>query len=741
MHHQELSFSEYWHILYKRKWFILITFLLFIGMSAGFSYLQEPVFKASSFVRIDQYKSVMNIISDLLRWSPGETMATEVETVQSSIVLGEAAGKLGMIPSGLSDDSPEFHTIVAGLRGKITVERVEQTNMIRIDAVDNTAQGAAKIANTVAEVYREVSNRNKSHNIENAKKFVEEQLDNAQSQLKVSEESLRKFREASGSIPIESETNFAIESIREAEDLDKQLTDIDWKISNAQEKLQIASATSDPEKLYDSSIQNAPSVTAYYNKLVDVRAKINSMLEIYTDSYYEVKDLRAEEKVLKRLLGNSIRAQYEDRLFDLESERARLEARKKQLTYRASAKLRDVPDKDIDYSRITRELKVNEELYNMLSKEAKNTQIKEKMALVSEVTIVSPAIAPKAPVKPNKQFNLIIGALMGILIGIVMAALVETADTSIGAIDDIERLLEVPVLATVPHFSETAKNIIHWGKHKHDDHSQDPHKHSLPTINNPASPEAEAYRHLRTNIQLARLEDSKKVFVVTSSGPQEGKSVTVSNLAVVMSQSGLKTLLISCNLRRPSVCKVFRIKRKPGLTNFFAGEISEDRLIRSFKEIIDKDVNSVNWDMAKKLSGLDNLYIIPAGTLPPNPAEVVDSKKMVDLINRMRDRFDVILIDAPPVLPVADALLLGQKADGVILVYQLGRLPRRALMRTKKLMEGLGIRIVGVTLNDVRPEFQGVTPVYISREYMSATRETIRKKLEAPVGAQDHDDL
>jgi capsular exopolysaccharide synthesis family protein len=201
------------------------------------------------------------------------------------------------------------------------------------------------------------------------------------------------------------------------------------------------------------------------------------------------------------------------------------------------------------------------------------------------------------------------------------------------------------------------------------------------SIKNPKSQAAEAFRTLRTNIQFSSLDEDIRTIVVTSTQPGEGKSTVVSNLAITMAQSGKKILLIDCDLRKPTIHKKLGVDNKDGLTTLLAKE-------KKFDEIV-------------KATDINNFYILTSGPIPPNPAELLGSKKMKGLIEELNGYFDVILFDAPPVLAVTDAQVLATYCNGVVFVAGYGQAEKLAVVRAKELISKVGGKIIGVVINRV----------------------------------------
>lgn len=222
-------------------------------------------------------------------------------------------------------------------------------------------------------------------------------------------------------------------------------------------------------------------------------------------------------------------------------------------------------------------------------------------------------------------------------------------------------------------------------------------KPNLITVRKPMAPIAEAFRTLRTNIQFSSIDKEVQVVCITSSGPGEGKSTVASNLAVVMAESGKKTLLIDCDQRKSRLHKVFRLSNRSGLSDLLLGTVT-------FTEVVQK-------------SGIDNLLVLTAGTKPPNPSELLSSAKMKSFINSLRDKVDFIIIDLPPVLLVTDAQLLANCTDGYILVVSSGEAHRDAAAKAKQLLEKVNGKILGVVLNKLQVSEKGYLGKYYGSYY------------------------
>jgi capsular exopolysaccharide synthesis family protein len=269
-----------------------------------------------------------------------------------------------------------------------------------------------------------------------------------------------------------------------------------------------------------------------------------------------------------------------------------------------------------------------------------------------------------APVSPNVTLNLVLGAVVGLVFGIGIAFFLEYLDTSVKSLEDVERYLQVPVLAVIPK----DVGILH--------------KQSG------ISPDAEAYRILRTNIEFNRKNPEDNAITVVSGGAGEGKSTTLVNLAYICAQGGYTTLMVDADLRRPRLHTFFDISNSVGLTNYLTTELMlEDVILQT---------------------PVDNLYFMPSGVLPADAAGILNSRRMSELVQDVKQRFDLVLVDSPPILGVSDAAVLASEVDLTMIVVQHRKLPRHMLMRVKQSVENVGGHVIGVVLNnvDVRSDSQ-----------------------------------
>lgn len=275
-------------------------------------------------------------------------------------------------------------------------------------------------------------------------------------------------------------------------------------------------------------------------------------------------------------------------------------------------------------------------------------------------------------------------------------------DTSIGAIEDVESFLEVPVLGVIPILDseELERQYVESNPDRAGRFSPDIYGR-LVTHFVPRSPVAEAYRSFRTQMDFLSLEKGGNIFLITSATPGEGKTTTAINFAISYAQTNKRTLLIDCDMRKPSIYRIFGIDREPGVTDILLGNYNWEDCIRTMTDIM---LGKFDMEDMMLTPGLDNLSILTTGNIPPNPSELLNSPRMTEFLENLRQEYDFIILDTPPLLPVTDAAVLGTRADGCVLVYRAGAIARGALKRAKLQLDNVRANVWGIVLNSMRAE-------------------------------------
>ncbi len=370
-----------------------------------------------------------------------------------------------------------------------------------------------------------------------------------------------------------------------------------------------------------------------------------------------------------------------------------------------SEKVEKFARKRREYEKLKREMAILRDNYVMLRKQLAQAKIREAEK-VSDVTILDRAMGARRVGRLVSSLVLFMGVVLGCLVGFFLALVVEYLDTSIGTIDDVEKVARLHVLGVVPTIEvggedeggvlkRLLKMLVPSFRVGRDERGR-----RLVSHFHPRSQIAEMFRHIRTSL---RVSEERKMIMVTSAGPREGKTTVLSNLGIVCAQAGMRTLLVDADMRKPALAETFGLPRKPGLSDFLLGSVALEEIIRDSSDLM---LGELGFDGVLKGTGMDRLFIVAAGSFPDNPVELLGSSEMRSFLEKMRMRYDLVLVDTPPVLPVADASVLAGMVDGVLFCYEMGRTSREALVRAKERMESVNAVVIGVVLNHTRPETQ-----------------------------------
>ena len=555
------------------------------------------------------------------------------------------------------------------------------------------------LANASARAYRIYNIQEKNRETFETKAFIEEQLEAMTQSLRVAEERLLHFEEGFMVADVDDQVlsrtiGSAIDTLArklntasdENELLQRELNDIDRLIRILQEGESAPQNTLEASQFSEFLRLKPYELTSNLQELLRQR---NLLLVDFTESHPQVVDMDSQ-------IRSSIHSTYKA----LESYRLGIANRQKEVTKKIEELSKDQyqkPEKNLTHTRLKRELTVQEDLLSELKSKYQDILIQES-GRVEEVSIVRPALVSTQPFNiPSKGKIVVTGLIMGLILGVVLAFGIEVFDTSIGAIEDVEELLQIPVIGVIPYLDRG-----HEGKGRSKSLvTSDDRKQDLVTHYDPRSLASEAFRYLRTNLQFISVDKKNKSFLLTSSFIQEGKTFNVVNLALSLAQTGNRVLLVETDLRKPVIHKTFGLSKAPGLTDYVLGNYDWREIKNSITDVI---LGEFELEEILKTPGLDNLSIITAGTSPPNPSEILRSERFSLFLKEVYPLYDIILLDAPPVLPVADASDIGPLVDGVVLIYTVGKIGRGILKRAKLALDNVRCNVIGIVLNNVKPD-------------------------------------
>lgn len=640
----ELTLSDYWRIIIKRRMIVFASFLMVLILSIIYTNSKTPIYETSSAVRISsaprafEYENGM-YVSRL----SGDPLQTYASMITSEEVMRRVVVRLNLLPSDARID--ELNQKANEIRSSISTSPNAGTDIIDITVTHPHPELAAAIANQTAEVFAEVDLFEKTKQARNLRRFIESQLEVYTQKLKSTEDRMSEFRKSGRAMGV---------------------------------------------------------AVGMQQKLTDMEKERSALLQQFTDKHPDVARLNAE-------------------IDDLQE------------------RIKALPSDELEMARLQRELEINDATYRMLKNKYESARMSEAEQ-VGDVVVVASAPIPDTPISPRKTMNKLAGAAVGLMLGIVLAFVNENLDTSIGTIEDVEQTVRLPVIGVVPYFNPNQEEKPWWRFDKTltdflNKRKDVPPDGSYLIINQDSfSTLSESYRILRTFIEFIMGEktDKGKVLLITSTGPQEGKTLTACNIAIVLAQGGRKTLLIDADLRRPMVHRLFGLKRMPGLSDVLMGTTSLDEGKQTMADILVGETSK--WDHLLTAKMLDRLEILPSGAGTPTPAELLSSDSMKALIAHARTIYDYIILDTPPVLPVTDARTLGTLADATFFIYRAGKTARRALTRAREELNLAGVKVKGIILNHATPEITLTDSYYY--QYYGEKKEKPKKKPAALGGPE-----
>lgn len=700
----ELNVIDYWLILKKRKYLILLSTILVVVFTVIFSeFLRpDPLYEASARVKFERSTTIAQQLLESLSYSSMNDLGTQIEFIRSFPVMERVAVDLGRVDENAAPNDKKSATYlnsIYNLGQEITAQREGDTNIIRISATSDEPELAERMANSAASAYRVENIAARNRLVTESKRFVEEQLASLEQQLNDSEDALRTFKENEGRVFLADEARAALDTFTK---LEEQYNDVLRKRTEGERQIEVlkhsdAVIGNQTGRIFTEE-QNA-LLTILNQRLLDLIQERDTLLINYTPDHPQVVEQQKKVDNVKSEMIQELKSKVTT-LMDREEalQEQRRHYRQRYLGYPRAA---------IQMSRLEREVKVNTDLLATLK--AKHQELLIKGAeRIEEVSIIAPAITPSTPINgSNITMNLMIGGLMGCFLGIVLAFGRESFDTSIGTIEGVEEFLKVPVLGIIPQLDhKVLKEMALETLPPDTPPSAAESLSKLICLLDPKSVLSESLRSLRTNIQFASLDRRVKSIIFTSAALGEGKSTCVINLAITMAQEGIKVLLVDADLRKPIVHQRLGIEREPGLVDALLGTTSWRSYVRSATDLM---LGTVGVDRFLSTPGLDNLHVITSGSESGNPNEFLNITKIKALIAEMQEDYDIVLIDTPPILPVTDAVAFSSRVDGTILVYQVGRIGRNALKRAKFLLDHAQANVLGVVLTNVKSE---VTPEY-----------------------------
>jgi succinoglycan biosynthesis transport protein ExoP len=691
---EEPHLRDYLNIILRRKWVVITFFIALVTTVTIFTYMQKPLYKATATIKIDK-ESLNNIIMGNIvayDWTENEAYyQTQYKILKSRNLAKRVIRSLNL------NNNPEFVSnpktkgaavktdnilepirplkddgIDAGLvdafSGGVEVTPVEKSKLVNVSFTSLNPEFAAKVANAVVESFIMLQMESKIEATSQAKELLQQQLEVMKAKVEQAEEKLNEYA-AKNEIIFLSEMQGEQGKSTDADNvITKKLSELSSLLTEAtsdrinKETIYKAAMSGDPDS--NTVVMNNPLISELKKDYATLDVDYNQQLKMYKPGYPKMVRLMEQISQLKKKIDietkkviTSIKRDYEVALKRESSLNAAFEAQKREAL--------NLKERSIQYLILKREADTNKELYNGLLQRLKETGVSANLT-ASNIQLLDRAEVPRSPFKPRRAFNIMLSMIVGLFGGVGLAFFREYLDNTIKTPEDIDKRVYLPSLGIVPHYYL----------------NKDKFPEGYIANGGSRSPVAEAYNTIRTFLQLSTGGTPPRIITVTSPEREEGKTTTAINTAISFTRSDVKVVLIDADMRRPKLHKVFRFDNSVGLSTYLSGNVE-------FNESIIKTTE------------IPYLDIITSGPVAPNPAELLSSSKFGELMQNLSDIYSFIIVDTPPVIGISDALIVGKQTDGVILVIRSGRTPREAAQETKRMLENVNAKILGVVLNSI----------------------------------------
>jgi polysaccharide biosynthesis transport protein len=703
---QESALGEYIRVLLKRKWTVLACLVTIFSVVAIASLKMTPIYEASGSIEINKPDSGLVNFSNSPTFNVDYYDPTELETevmiLQSDLLAVQVVKDLGLdrrpdfggktpalpsaldlAPDPLQADPARTSALLSSFRGNLKVTLSPNTHIIKVSFRNPDKDLTAHVVNTLMTTYAENNFKSRFDSTMQASDWLSKQLVDLQMKVETSQEKLVRYQKEHEILGIDEKQNITTSKLdelnraltaAESERMDKESV---YRLVQSGDADTIASAASLLDAAGTGSQSASGLLESLRGKEADVKIQAAELSTQFGPSYPKVAQLNTQLKEIDaqilaetRKIAGKIRGQY---MAALQRETMLHEALEKQ-----KQEANKLNESAIEYSILKRDLESYRTLYEGLMQKMKEATVSAGLKS-NNFRIVDVARVPNSPIEPNIPRNLAFAFMLGLTSGVGLAFLLEGLDNTVRTTEQAQMISGLPPLGMIPLGSRTAREgasakrlVIATSKEAVE----------LVTQVRPQSQMAESYRALRTSLLLSNLGAPPKVIMITSALPQEGKTTTSINCAVVLAQKGIRVLLIDADLRRPSIHKTLGMGPRSGLSNVLTGSATLEQTIT-------------------RSPILPNLSVLPAGTPPPNPAELLASTNMRDVLEKLRGQYDHIVVDTPPTLSVTDAVVLSPRADAIVLVIRSGHTTKQALRRSRDILMQVNAKVSGVLLNAV----------------------------------------
>lgn len=715
---EQKDLRNYLALVYRRKWMIASVVVIVTTLVSIYMYRLPSIYEAETVIRLEQKQEsflrakdiVINTANDPAYWrtqlkllenpmlarrvilaldlqhnpnflgprTPG-TLFSSLEGVfarDKNLTKPESSIPTDVDPEALtSEERAQLVPYVTAFKAGLAIEPVAETNLIKIRFTHTDPEIAMRVTNTLAELFMQDDTARENEGVNNALAQLSAQMAELQTAIKQQEDERIGYIQNHG-LPLGQTKGANLTSVR-LDTLSGQLLAAENERKVLQAAYEAAQASSSRESVPE--VQSDRAVQEMKGRLRLLEQRRASLMVRYTPAWPEVKEIDEEINQLKREIDkqsgdvlSSMKARYDAAL------KRELELRRSYYGELGAANQQS--QSEIELDSLNQKIETNKQLYSTLFQRQKELQI-DASDRKSNVAISTRSERPSAPVGPQRERNVIIAFFLSLFAGTALAFLLQQLDDTIKSVDELVAYTNLPNLALIP--SMQRERLIGRIPLASLGRSAEPPVVEL--LENARSPVAEAFRHLRTSLLFSSGVTAPASILVTSGQALEGKTTVAFNTAIALAQTGVSVLLVDCDLRRPSVQRHIGAKLEPGLTNYLAGEMKLEEALKTYEP-------------------LPNLKVMTSGYLPSNPAELLGSEEMLSFLALARERFTHVIIDSPPSISFADGAIISTLVDGVLLVIHGGKSSRAVVRHLISRLTGVGARICGTVLNNVRPQ-------------------------------------
>lgn len=682
----EISISEILRIFYRRKWIAIATTLIVLGLAVAYSFLWPSTYESTAVLEIDPNRTSQMGMEDLLTgglFSDSDKMITsEMSVLQSDTVAALAIKEAKLVrtpgflrpeetrsfPEDTAQMTPaQRRRVLGALQGRLTVKMIPDTYLVSLTFRDRNAKFAADVLNALIRAYMERAFISRHEGAAMVGNWLSGQMNDLQKESGAAQHKLADFQKEHGILGADEENNIIVDRLKQ---LNLQLTDaeLDRILKEAHYRL---AATGDPELMVPIAPANLQTLRA---QQADLRLQLAQLKSKYGAGYPKVGETETQLRKLDGDVAGEV-ANVTKRMKSEFDTASRTEAMIRKQFDEQKGEAYKLNENAVEYAILRHEVESTTTLYDTLQLKLKGADVSSGLS-ASFVSIVDPADIPAYPVLPKKALTVLIGLLSGVVLGCMLSFLVESLDDTLSSSEEVELCTGLPVLCSVP-----LNNVQNRSKAEIAGAAPLPVAPML--VNFPRSHASEAFRGLRTSLLLSSPDRMPKVIAVVSSLAGEGKSTVTTNLGVSFAQRGESVLLIDSDLRRSSMHTQFGLSDARYGTSTILTQGMNDRTILT------------------PLPSLPNLKLLPAGPHPPNPAELLGSKRMIEMLETFASQYDKIVIDTAPILAVSDSLAMVSHADAVVMVVRSQVARKKAVLRVKDLLRRANCNLVGIVFNCV----------------------------------------